>query len=208
MATRRRTSSKKKTSRKKATSTVAKPVEAGIDKKANRKPGVKPGSIRGPGTGQPPFKPTQYMRDQVELMVGMGMTYKEMAVLTLNPTTMKGISLTTLQEHFEDELQTGGPKVKRQIVAALVKKATSDTHPNAVTAAIFLCKTRYGFRETQVHEHTVNSGVLVAPATMTPQQWIEEQDIKNAKRISPVEVVKGVVKSNRSNGTNGTNGNG
>ena len=129
-------------------------------------------------------------------MIGMGMTYKEISTLTLNPSTGKGISVTTLQDHFHEQLMAGAPKLKRQVVGALYKKAISDDHPNAVTAAIFLCKTRYGMRETQVLEHNVNSGVLLAPATMTPQEWIAEQRRKNEDRVSPVDRDNGTVKKN------------
>lgn len=191
MATRRKT-------RKKATPKTTKPREGGIRKKAKSRRPAK----RGPGTGQPPFKPSGDQRKQVELMQGIGMTYKEIATVTLNPTTGKGISVTTLQEHFRDELDVGGPVLKRQVVGALYKKATGDG-PQSVAAAIFLCKTRYGMRETQVVEHTGHSGVLVAPASQTPQEWIEEQQRLNEDRVSPV------TKKPTVNGTNGrTNGTG
>ena len=38
------------------------------------------------------------------------------------------------------------------------------------------------FRER--YEHTVEGGVLVAPANMTPEQWIQEQEKANSKRTS------------------------
>ena len=134
----------------------------------------------------PPFVPTEEQRQQVELLIGCGLTYKEIATVTINPRTKSGISTKTLQQHFVEELQRGFAKVKGIVVGSLVQKAKGKG-PGAVTAAIFLCKTKYGFRETQHIEVETNTGVLVAPASKSPEQWIREQNVLNVTRKKPGE---------------------
>lgn len=175
MAVRRKKKAVAKRPRKK----VKKRKESDTHKGSRRSNKPRPGMI--------PFVPTTEQRTQVELMIGLGMTYKEISILTLNPRTNKGISINTLQEHFAGELASGGPRLKRQVVGALFKKATSDNHPGATTASIFLCKTRYGYRETQVVEHQGTTGVLIAPAGMTPEEWIAASQKRNDSKKSPVE---------------------
>ena len=133
--------------------------------------------------GRPPFVPTKDQRQQVEMMVAYGLTYEQTASLTINPKTGKGISTRTLQDKFKTELASGGAKAHALVAQSLFKKATSDSHPNAVTAAIWWTKARMGWRGEEKHVHEVqgSTGVLVAPATLTPEEWIEAQRKREAK---------------------------
>ena len=47
-----------------------------------------------------------------------------------------------------DELDTGQIKATAKVAESLFRKATTDGHPQSVTAAIFWLKTRGGWRET------------------------------------------------------------
>lgn len=85
-----------------------------------------------------------------------------------------GITKPTLNKHYRRELDTGRIKANAAVAQSLYKKATGDGS-QAVTAAIFWAKTRMGWKETQVTEHT--GGVAVAIAK------IETTDPKEAARL-------------------------
>ena len=63
-----------------------------------------------------------------------------------------GISIDTLQRHYEVELATATHKAVEQVAGSLFSKAISATHPQSVTAAIFFLKTRGRWREADVDE--------------------------------------------------------
>ena len=63
-----------------------------------------------------------------------------------------GIDEKTLRKHFRQELDTAATKANAKVAGTLYNKALSgDT-----TAAIWWSKTRMGWKETQVSEHTGN----------------------------------------------------
>jgi len=136
---------------------------------------------------QPPFVPTDEQRKQVEVMVGIGMTYVEMAQCLINPRTGKGISTQTLQNHFQTELQSGAAKVKSAVVGSLYKRATDMSHPQGAACAIFIAKCRYGFQEKHSVEVTSKTGVLVVPGAMSPEDWIAAQVAIDAAKKPPEE---------------------
>ncbi len=137
--------------------------------------------------GRPAFRPTGDQRENVEAMVGFGLTYKEIAVLIHNPQTGIGISTNTLERHFRKELDCGRAKVKAKVIGSLVKKACSDSHPQAAVCSMFFLKCQHGWRQEDklVHEVEGGTGVLVAPARVTPEVWIREQEAENLKRRRP-----------------------
>ena len=143
---------------------------------------------RGKKRGTPPLEPTPEQRLQVEVLVGLGLTYKEVAYVVVNPRTGKGISTRTLQAHFADELEQGQARVKANVVTSLVKKAISKSHPQAAACAMFIAKCRFGWRQEDKLVHEVepgSTGVLVAPAAILPDDWIAQQQEKNAKKDPP-----------------------
>lgn len=139
--------------------------------------------------GQPPFAPTAKQRKRVERAVGLGMTYEEIAMITLNPKTKKGISTRTLQDHFPDELQCGRAKLKEDICDSIYTRAMKGGDKASATLLIFIAKTQYNWREEQkiTHEVEANSGVLIAPSTMSPEDFIKAAEARNAAKKSPVE---------------------
>lgn len=137
--------------------------------------------------GKPPFAPTQEQREQVMLMVGYGMTYREIATLIKNPATGHAISVNTLQKHFQTELAEGEAFVKARVIGNLVRRATKD-HPSAVTAAIWYTKARCGWKSTDRFEHHhegATTGVMIAPTTRAPSDWINDQRQKNSRKKAP-----------------------
>lgn len=170
------------------------PAKAGKKKAAKRSPKKraprKADTQKTGKRGMTPFRPTDEQRKQVELMVGLGLTYREISLLTINPRTGSGISVNTLQKHFPEELARGAPLANAQVARALFKKATSDSHPQAATCAIWWSKARMGWRSEQKLSVDVKdtSGVLVVPAAAaTTEDWISEQAEADKDKQSPVE---------------------
>lgn len=134
-----------------------------------------------------PFEPTGEQRNDVQLMVGYGMTYLEICTLIRNPRTRKPISVNTLQKTFREELSNGAAMVKSRVIGNLVRRATAN-HPSSVVAAIWITKARYGWKSTERIEHVDagnTTGVMVVPAAESPTAWVARQRGKNAKRQPP-----------------------
>lgn len=68
-----------------------------------------------------------------------------------------GIDAKTLRKHYRAELDLGHVKANARVAANLFRMATG-TGREAITAAIFWCKTRMGWRETLINEHTGKDG--------------------------------------------------
>lgn len=97
--------------------------------------------------GNQPFVPTDKERQQVERMVGLGLTQEQIAKI-LN------IAESTLKKYFREELDNGEAKANSAVAQNLFGIATS-RDSGAVAAAIFWMKTRGKWRETN---HLVHSG--------------------------------------------------
>jgi len=125
----------------------------------------------------------------VEGMAGVGIPQAGIASLTINPTTGKGINETTLREHFGQELEAGVHKANTRVGQTLFEKAIG-SGPQAVTAAIFWLKCRAGWRERIDVAVDIKGGVLVPPASMSPEQWITFVSSRNAESGDPRETAK------------------
>jgi hypothetical protein len=109
-----------------------------------------------PGAGQPPFKPTDAERKQVEALSGYGLPIEQIAVLIRN-----GIDADTLRKHFSEELISGKAKANGQIGKTLFQKAMGgDT-----TAMIWWSKTQMRWKEVQQHEITGKDGEPIKTVT-------------------------------------------
>src|SRR5690349_7090011 len=102
-------------------------------------------------TGRPPYQPSERDRQTVEIMTAAGIDQPSIGLCL-------GISHPTLRKHFKRELATAAQRANAKVAASLFQKATSPDHPGAVTAAIWWSKTRMGWKETQVNEHTGKDG--------------------------------------------------
>lgn len=69
-----------------------------------------------PGSGRPPFKPTDEQRDTVEQMLAVGTTLEDIALLF-------GITTTTLSVHFADEIRLGRVRKRSEVVTMAFKAA-------------------------------------------------------------------------------------
>lgn len=173
MATSRKKTTKKKAAKKGAKKKVSERGQTAANKKG----------------GMTAFEATPQQRANVEYLIGLGLTHIQIAGVVINPRTGKKISDTTLREHFRDELDVGATKLQIGVMKSLYQKAMSTDHPQGATCAIFLAKTRYGLTEAQkiTHEVEANSGVLIAPSTMSPEDFIAAAEARNASKKSPVE---------------------
>lgn len=105
-------------------------------------------------------KPSAETRAQVEALSGYGVRHDEIALyLEIDPKT--------LRKHYRDQLDKGQIKANVGVARALHKNATEGN----VTAQIFWMKTRCGWKETAVHEHTGASGGPIETAVGTPEQF-------------------------------------
>ena len=100
--------------------------------------------------GRPPHQATDANRKQVETLAGFGITEDDIA-MSLE------ISKPTLIKHYRRELDMGHIKANSAVAQSLYKKATGEG-ASAVTAAIFWLKTRAGWKETVVNEHSGPGG--------------------------------------------------
>lgn len=158
-------------------------AKARARKKARPKAPVSPGKKK--ATGRPPFRPTEDDRKRVESLAGTGaLKQDQIALLVLNPTTGEPIDGKTLRRHFRRELETGAIKANAQVGQSLFKKATG-SGTQSVTAAIWWEKTRTGMKERVSVEVEDKSGVLVAPAKMSPQDWIAAAAARAVDQVEP-----------------------
>lgn len=170
--------SAKKASKKKAKTGKSVPKKPSTGKRGGARPGA----------GRPPFRPTDDQRRQVEELAGLGLSQHEIALVIYNPDRDGApISEVTLRKHFAHELAVGAPRANAEVARRLYKKATSDDHPQAATCAIWWTKARMGWKSEERHQIDVESksGVLVVPATVTPEQWVADQQTKNREKQSP-----------------------
>ena len=136
------------------------------------------------GAGRKPFRPTRGDRQRVRKLVGFGLRQEEIAQLVMNRKTGKPISEATLRKHFAHELAVGASEANSKVAEALFRKATGDG-PQSVTAAIWWTKCRMGWKERVVAEVGVKAGVLVAPARMSPAEWVASAQAANRHRKEP-----------------------
>lgn len=95
----------------------------------------------------PSHEPDKARRDKVESMSALGIPQEDIA-------RVLGICVDTLAKYYRDELDNARTKANTQIGGALFRKALSgDT-----ASLIFWMKTRAGWKETNVQEHTGKDG--------------------------------------------------
>jgi hypothetical protein len=94
------------------------------------------------GRGHPPFIPTDEQRRFVTAMAGIRMTWEEIRLLVINPTTGEPITKTTLSRAFGRELADGKAKLK-SIVA---KRFYEALHRGDAWAVQMGLKTQFGWK--------------------------------------------------------------
>jgi hypothetical protein len=85
-----------------------------------------------------------------------------------------GISPMTLRKYFKEELATAHVKANSAVAQSLYRKAIGDG-PQSVTAAIFWCKTRMGWRERD----------YIPDPSLAPKLGKKEQALIDAREPDP-----------------------
>lgn len=100
--------------------------------------------------GRPAHEPTEATRKLCLTLSGYGVPQEEIG-------RQIGIHQETLRIHYRDELDSGVAQANARVAESLYKKAISDG-PQAASSAMFWLKTRAGWKETMVNEHTGKDG--------------------------------------------------
>lgn len=109
--------------------------------------------------GRPPFVATDEERNIVTVLAGLGAPLDQIRTVIKRTAPKEGalpkpISIPTLRKHFKAELVGAETKVLGILAGSLVQRAQNMKRPEGAAAAMFLLKSRFGWRETQVMEHT------------------------------------------------------
>ena len=112
---------------------------------------------------QPPHVPTEKTRAEIVALRSYGVPIKEVAAYI-------GIDDKTLYKYYKEELDNSAIKANANVGKFLYQAAsgqaltTGASYSDCVRAAMFWAKTRMGWKETNVQEHTgANGTALQAP---------------------------------------------
>ncbi len=106
---------------------------------------------------KPLHQPTEKTRAEIVALRSYGVPIKEVAAYI-------GIDDKTLYKYYREELENSAIKANANVGKFLYQAAsgqalaTGATHSDCVRAAMFWAKTRMGWKETNVQEHTGANG--------------------------------------------------
>ena len=112
---------------------------------------------------KPLHQPTDKTRAEIVALRSYGVPIKEVAAYI-------GIDDKTLYKYYREELELSATKANANVGKFLYQAAsgqaltTGATHSDCVRAAMFWAKTRMGWKETNVQEHTGKDGKPIAHA--------------------------------------------
>src|SRR3954454_10982097 len=133
--------------------------------------------------GRPPREFTAEERNQAEVLSGIGLPHRQIAVLI-------GCDEKTLRKHLGEELTRGDAKATAKIAQCLFSKAMSgDT-----ASMIFWMKVRAGWSERVIQEHTGEGGegpvcikvrFVNPPPPETNEQWLarRQRELEQSGRL-------------------------
>ena len=110
---------------------------------------------------KPLHQPTDKTRAEIIALRSYGVPIKEVAAYI-------GIDDKTLYKYYREELENSAIKANANVGKFLYQAAsgqaltTGATHSDCVRAAMFWAKTRMGWKETNVQEHTGADGKPIA----------------------------------------------
>ena len=110
---------------------------------------------------QPPHVPTDKIRAEIVALRSYGVPIKEVAAYI-------GIDDKTMYKYYRPELEQSAMKANANVGKFLYQAAsgqaltTGATYSDCVRAAMFWAKTRMGWKETNVQEHTGVDGKPIA----------------------------------------------
>lgn len=108
-------------------------------------------------------KPDDTTKEQVQMLATIG-TPQEVIARVI------GIDRGTLAKHYADELELSKSKADARVALSLYQNAINGN----VAAQIFWCKTRLGWKETQVLEQRQFAILVDRPeGELTEEEWLE-----------------------------------
>lgn len=108
--------------------------------------------------GRKPWQPSETERKLVERMAACGITQEQIAKVV-------GIDPKTLRKYCADELDHASTRANANVAASLYQAAIKGN----VSAQIFWCKTRLGWKEVQAVEHSGKlENIVVNVSTKLP----------------------------------------
>lgn len=110
--------------------------------------------------GRPPHEPTDQNRLQAKTLAAVGIRHEDIAAKL-------GISADTLTKYYRKELDDGRVDANAVVAKSLYEQAKTGN----TAAMIFWLKTRAGWKETMVNEHTGADG---APLSIKVVSGIDE----------------------------------
>jgi hypothetical protein len=137
------------------------------------------------------FEPTSDQRNQVKIMVGLGIPQDKICLTIINPETGKPLSKPTLERSFKREIEIGATEmhtlVGNMIVNTILGRKPAIGEPikndqSRITAAIFYAKTKMGWKDTTILEHTARDG---APLQITAVTVFAQMIERLADRMQP-----------------------
>lgn len=118
--------------------------------------------------GRPAWEPTQEDRKLIERMCACGIPHEQIARVI-------GKDLKTIYKNCREELDTAMAKANANVATALYQSAMKGN----VAAQIFWCKTRLGWKETQVVEgngNAITAKVMVdGPRQESMAEWMKRR---------------------------------
>jgi hypothetical protein len=131
--------------------------------------------------GRPAFQPTDEQRQNVEIMVGLGIT-EEKICLVVRDRRDKPICRNTLRKHFQKELETGATKLNARVGHFMVATIFGARPPAGTTpitdervrgrlGELYL-KARLGWRDINLNQHESRA-----------EEWSEQGDSALAKLL-------------------------
>lgn len=119
--------------------------------------------------GRPPHQPTDENRAAVKALAAFGTPATDIA-------RHIGINQDTLRKYYRDELDLGSIEANAKVGQYLFKAASGAaikdgaTHADCIRSAMFWAKTRMGWREVSVHEHSGPGGDPIRMVDMTDHE--------------------------------------
>jgi|SRR5579871_1781015 len=121
------------------------------------------------------FVPTEDHRQLVHTLVAMGIREDSIARCIRNPQTGRPIDAKTLRKHFREEIDTAEVQMLGAVGKSLFRLATGSGRA-AVTACMFILRTRGGWREPpRAIEHSGPAGAPIESTSlnMSPSEFEE-----------------------------------
>ena len=109
-------------------------------------------------SGRKSFVATPEQRNNVKILVGLGVPQAMICQLVVNPQTGKPLDEGTLKKHFPREIAVGAAELHARMGSFPAGTQPIKNESSRAMLSIFFAKTRMGWKETVVSEHANADG--------------------------------------------------